>query len=83
MCAQTLSRFRLFVTLPTVALQAPVSVEFPMQEYWSGLPFTSPGDLPHTGIEPVSPESPAVAGEFFTTESRWKPLNDNIVDRLG
>ena len=35
--------------------QAPLSMEFSMQEYWSGLPFPSPGDLPNTGIEPVSP----------------------------
>ena len=39
----------------TVAHQAPLSVRFPRQEYWSGLPFASPGDLPNPGIRPVSP----------------------------
>ena len=45
-----------FVTPWTVALQAPLSMGFPRQEYWSGLSFPSPGDLPYPGIEPVSPE---------------------------
>ena len=43
-------------------------MEFPRQEYWSGLPFPSPGDLPDPGIEPTSWVSPALAGGFFTTE---------------
>ena len=46
---------RLFVILWTVALQAPLSMEFSRQEYWSGLPFPSPGDLPDPGAEPESP----------------------------
>ena len=50
-----------------IARQAPLSVGFSRQEYWSGLPFPSPGDLPNPGIEPVSPASPALAGGFFTT----------------
>ena len=41
---------------------------FPRQEYWSGLPFPSPGDLPNPGIEHMSPASPALAGGFFTTD---------------
>ena len=45
-----------FATLWTVALQAPLSMGFPRQEYWSGLPFPLPGDLPNPGIEPMSPE---------------------------
>ena len=44
-----------FATPWTVALQAPLSMGFPRQEYWSGLPFPSPGDLPDPGIEPRSP----------------------------
>ena len=52
----------------TVAGQAPLPMEFPRQEYWSGLPFPSPGDLSKPGIEPVSLTSPALAGRFFTTE---------------
>jgi len=47
------------VTPGTVACQAPLSVEFPRQEYWSGLPFPSPGDLPDPGIKPESPVSQA------------------------
>ena len=50
-----LSRVQLFVTPWTVAYQAPASLGFSKQEYWSGLPFPSPGDLPDPGIEPVSP----------------------------
>ena len=54
---------RLFVTPWTVACQAPLSIGFPRQEYWSSLPFPSPGDLPDPRIEPVSPVSPALAGD--------------------
>ena len=50
-----LSRVRLFATPWTVAYQAPPSLGFSRQEYWSGLPFPSPGDLPNPGIEPGSP----------------------------
>ncbi|KAI4549496.1 hypothetical protein MG293_001826 [Ovis ammon polii] len=52
---KSLSRVRLFATPWTVAYQAPQSVEFSRQEYWNGLPFPSPGDLPNPGIEPRSP----------------------------
>ena len=57
----------------TAARQAPLSVGFSRQEYWSGLPFPPPGDLPDPGIEPTSPVSPALAGGFFTTEPPGKP----------
>ncbi len=63
--ALSLSRVQLFVTPWAVALQAPPSMEFSRQEYWSGLPFPSPGDLPDPGIKPVSS---CIAGRFFTTE---------------
>ena len=53
--AQSLSCVRLFVTLWVIAHQALLSVGFFRQEYWSGLPFPSPGDLPELGIEPASP----------------------------
>ena len=43
-------------------------MKFSRQEYWSGLPFFTPGDLPDAGIKPVSPASPSLAGRFFTTE---------------
>ena len=55
-----------------VAHQAPLSLEFPRQEYWSGLPFPPPGDLPHPGMERVSPVSPALAGGFSTAEPPGK-----------
>ena len=47
--------------------RAPLSMELSRQEYWSGLPFPTPGAVPDPGIEPLSPSSPVVAGEFFTT----------------
>ena len=50
-----LQSLRLFATPQTVGHQAPLSMDFSRQEYWSGLPFPSPGDIPHPGIEPVSP----------------------------
>ena len=58
-------------TTCTVACQAPLSLGFPRQEYWSGLPFPLPGDLPNAGIEPVSP---ALGGGFFTTKPPGKPI---------
>ena len=51
-----------FETPWTVALQAPLSMGFPRQEYWSGLPFPSPGDLRDPGVEPTSTVSPALIG---------------------
>ena len=65
----SLSHVRLFVTPGTVACQAPLSMGFPSQEYWSGLLFPSPGDLPYLGTQPVSP---ALAGGFLTTEPAGK-----------
>ena len=55
------------VTPWTVAHQAPLSMEFSRQEYWNGVPFSTPGDLSHSGTELVSLMSPAWAGRFFTT----------------
>ena len=57
---------QLFVTPCTVAYEAPLFMGFCRQEYWSGLPFSSPGDLPNPEIEPASLVSPALAGRFFT-----------------
>ena len=56
---KSLSRVRLFATPWTVARQASLSMGFSRQEYWSGLPFPSPGDLPNPGMEPGSPASEA------------------------
>ena len=61
-----------FATLWTVACQAPLSMGFSRQEYWSGLPFHSPGHLSNPGIKPVSVMSPALAGRFFTTRATWE-----------
>jgi len=61
---QLLSRVWLFATPWTVTYQAPLSMLFPMQEYWNGLPFPSPWDLPNPGVNRVS----CKAGRFFTTE---------------
>ena len=60
-----------FMTPWTVARQAPLSMVFPQQEYWSRLPFPSPGDLSNPEIKPASP---ALAIGFFTTEPSGKPL---------
>ena len=56
-----------------VACQAPLSMEFSRQKYWSGLPFPNPGDLPETGINLVFLVSPALGGGFFTTELPGNP----------
>ena len=53
------------------------SMGFPMQEYWSGLPFPSPGDLPNAGMEPVSLASPSLAGRFYTSELPGKPISSS------
>ena len=72
--AQSLSYVWLFATPWTVASQAPLSVGFSWQEYWSGLPLPSPGCLPDPGIEPESVPSPVLAGRFFTTAPPGKPF---------
>ena len=72
MSAQLLSRVRLFMTPGTC--QAPLSMGFPRQEYWTGLPFPTPGDLPDPGIKPASLVSPALAGGFFTTIAAWEAI---------
>ena len=72
-CAKSLQSCSILATPWTVARQAPLSMRFPVrQEYWSGLSFASPGDLPNPGIRPTSVTSPALAGGFFTTEPPGK-----------
>ena len=66
------SHVQLFATLWTVAHQAPLSMGFSRQEYWSGLPYPPPGDLPNPGIEAASLKSSALAGRFFTTSATWE-----------
>ena len=58
-------------------------MEFSRQEYWSGLPFPIPGDLPNPGIEPTSRASPALAAAPFTTAQPGKPLWDHYLSSLG
>jgi len=65
----------------TAALQVPLSMEFSREEYWIGLPFPTPGDLPEPGSEPKSPVSRALAGGFFTTVSAGK-LSDSPLIKL-
>ena len=70
-----LSRFsnvQLFVTPWTVAHQASLPMEFSRQKYWIELLFPPPGDLPDSGIKPVSPESPTLAVRFFTNCTTWE-----------
>ena len=64
---------QLFASLWAIVRQAPLSMGFSRQEYWSGFPFPPPGDLPDPGIELASLMSPVLAGGFFTTSATWKP----------
>ena len=76
-----LTPVRLFATPWTIAHQVPLPLGFPKQEYWSGLPFPPPGNLPHPGIEPEALMSPTLAGRFFTTGTTWEGRsrgNNNI-----
>ena len=73
MKVKSLSRVRLFATLWTVGHQAPPSMGFSRQEYWSGLPFPSPGDLPDPGIKP---RSPALQADALPSELPWKQTGD-------
>ena len=86
MKVKSLSRVQLFATPWTIAYQAPLSVGFSRQEYWSGLPFPSPGDFSHPGIKPGSPVLQAISllskppgqpqvepksnGKYFTRDER-------------
>ena len=72
---KSLHLVRLFATLWTVAYQAPPSMGFSRQEYWSGLPFLSPGDLPNPGIET---RSPAFQADALTSEPPGKPTRHSI-----
>ena len=63
---------RLFMCLRTITCQAPLSIEFSRQEYWSGLPCPPPGVLPNPRMKPTSLMSPALASRFFTTSPTWE-----------
>ena len=80
MCVRwSLNHVHLFVTSWTVALQAPLSIEFSKQEYWSGLPFPSPGGLPNPGIEP---RSPALQADSLPAEPELVPRNLNLLNHI-
>ena len=72
LCLCLLSGVQVFATPWTVAHQAPLSMVFFRQEYWSGMPLPPPGDLPDPGIEFASPVTPELAGGFFTTCATWE-----------
>ena len=76
---KSLSRVRLFATPWTEAYQAPPSMGFSRQEYWSGLPFPSPGDLPDPGIEPGSP---AFQADALTSEPPGKPYMFYMLSKI-
>ena len=77
MCALSYS-VRLFVTPQVIVHQAPLSMEFSLQEHWSGLPFPLSG-IPNPGIKPKSPASPAMVGRFFTSEPPGKPWSQRVL----
>ena len=77
---ESLSHVGLFAIPWTVACPVPLSMRFPRQEYCSGLPFPSSGELPDLGIEPMSP---ALAGEFFTTETPGRTKVYILLDNLS
>ena len=79
--ACVLSRFshaQLCAVLWTAACHTPLSKEFSRKEYWSGLPWSPPGDLPDPGIEPASLTSPALAVQLFTTSTTWEALLNDL-----
>ena len=80
MKVKSLSRVRLYVTPWTVAYQAPPSMGFSRQEYWSGLPFPIPRDLPDPGIKPAALASPAKADGLLTMSATWEasPLHKSL-----
>ena len=79
---KSLSHVRLFTTLWTVVCQAPLSMGFSRQEYWSGLPCPLPGDLPDWGTETLTHVSPVLAGGSFTTSATWGAHNIYITAGL-
>ena len=72
----SLSHVQLFVTPWAVACQTPLCMEFSSQEYWNGLSFPTPGNLPDPGIEPSSLVYPALAGRFFISVPPGEPKED-------
>ena len=69
---------QLFAILWTTALQAPLSMGFSRQEYWSGLPCPPPGDHPEPGVEPTSPESPGLQAKSLPLRHRGRPMKNSM-----
>ena len=80
MRAKSLSRVQLFATPWTVTHKPPLSMGFSREEYWSGWPCSSSGDLPNPGTEPEFLISPALGGNFFTTSATWEAPKDRFYD---
>ena len=80
LCAKSFSRVRLCSTLWTIAHQAPLSMGFSRQEYYSGLPCPSPGDLPDPGIKP---RSPALQADSLLSETPGKPGDLGLIPGSG
>ena len=81
-CSSCFSCAQLFVSLWTAAHLAPLSMGVSRQDYWSGMPCPSAGDLPDPGSEPRSPASPALAGGFFTIEPPGKPQSVQLSPKV-
>ena len=77
-CTKSLNHVQLFVTPWTIALQVPLSMRFPRQEYWSGLPVPSPGDLPDPRIKLASSVSPVLQVNPLPAELSGKPILNAI-----
>ena len=82
MCVQLLQSCLPLCNLWTIAHQAPLSMGFFRQEYWSGSPCPPPGDLLDPGFKPTSLISPALAGRFFTTSNTWEAHKSTIFQFL-
>ena len=82
-CVIFLYFFALIANSLPPQVQAPLSMEFSREEYWSRLPFPPPGHLPNPGTEPVSPAPSALAGEFFTAESLERPRSKCTYSEMG
>ena len=78
-CLSCISCVPLFAIPWTVAHQAPLSRGFSRQEYWSGLPYPPPRDLPNPRVELASSMSPALAGRFSTTNATWEALYEEYI----
>ena len=76
-CVLSSVRVQLFATPWSIACQAPLSMGFSRQEYWSGLPFPTPDDLLEPGMETASLTSPPLASRLFTTGTTWEAIHYN------